>query len=220
MVKEKTKLRSITYLHAFKIFSHKYLTPQPGSTIDNFLKKRDKSSQRKESNMTVMWHIFKDIHWTYVSVTSNAKSSISSSSSSISGNLSNISFSKIKWHVEHANSAPQAPIFQQQKSNVTISDQKTTKQSWNIYFLQDSMSSSIGLYQKWRTYLPIQYHYHVRHEADFVQCPHLQLFHLRRDQRRLFEPCLLVPVLNETNVFFWKISQAKGRHLNVIQDIE
>ena len=62
-----------------------------------------------------MWHLFKDIHWTYVSVTSNAKSSISSSSSSISGNLSNISFSKIKWHVEHANSAPQAPVFNNKK---------------------------------------------------------------------------------------------------------
>ena len=47
---------------------------------------------------------------THVSVTSNAKSSMSSSSSVISGRVSNMSCSNIKWQVLQANSAPQAPI--------------------------------------------------------------------------------------------------------------
>ena len=45
----------------------------------------------------------------YVSVSSNAKSSISSSSSVFGGRVSYTSFSKTRWHVEHANSPPHAP---------------------------------------------------------------------------------------------------------------
>lgn len=92
------------YLHAFKVFPNQYLAAQSRSESIQMCK--NKSCQlltlRRPNPM--------ESARTYVSVTSNAKSSISSSSSAISGNLSNMSCSNTKWHVLHANSAPQAPV--------------------------------------------------------------------------------------------------------------